>query len=487
MKELTALQYGYYSVTESKGSPRIWLQGGNLEGSNFTKGTPYEVIYNIDTRTIIYRVLKQATAKSRVVSGRLKPNGKYTPIIDLATFDLLDVTQGAKKIRADFYVDEVHICVHHMETKQKAREQRLKDNLEKKGEITKGVLCCGIGMSSAAGHDGLAKMGIKSRTEFIVDRERRYLDVAHANNHSVTSDTTIFEATLEELEPELLGFVDMLSVSLPCTGHSPAGKAKNKLKNAEEHLTDATAVFGLMRVIDACQPSIIVSENVVSARNSATYILIKSMLDICGYYVNEVELDSKDTHSIENRSRYWFVATSKGLPQVDLTNFPSFYRSYDVLGDLLENVPLDSKMWKSTAEKVRKAAVNKANGKNFGFNLVDGSVKNIGVCGRFYQKDRASEAHLAGVNDTMRLLTVNELCLAQSAPIHLVADTVAGTAYEGLGQGVDFRQGLGVYQMIARDVFNAKSVEDQVIKLASVASQLPVNSQSNQHQLCIEF
>lgn len=445
------IHHAYYTIGENKGKPRIWLQGGNLNASGFTKGEYYDVVFDVDSGEIIYKITDSPTKSSRVVSGRVNKVGKVSPIIDLATFSIVDVTKSAQKVRADFYTGEIRVSIHHMEVKQQEREQRLVNNM-KSGEVTKGVLCCGIGVSAAAGHDGLAMNGIKARTEFIIDRERKYLDVAQQNNHAVSSCTRVFEASLEEIEPHLLGFVDMLSFSLPCTGHSPSGKAKNKISVAEEHPLDAIAILGLIRIIDACQPSILISENVVPAMTSATYILLKAMLNACGYNVSEVVLDSNNTQSIENRRRYWFVATSKGLNTVDLTQFPSFEKQYNTLGDLMESVPNDSPMWKSTAEKIRKAAVNKENGKNFGFNLITSDAERIGTCGKGYHKNRATEPHIKGDGDTMRLLTVNELAKAQSTPLHLVKDTIDGVAYEGLGQSIDYRQCLGIFDVISKQV-----------------------------------
>lgn len=436
-------QTGYYTIGEWRDKPRIWLQGSNLESANFTKGCFYNVEFDVDSETITYRLTDKPNKYSRKVSGRKKPNGSYCPIIDLASVEILDVTKGSRRIRADFLEGEIRVTIHHLVSKQKAREERLKANLAS-GEITKGVLCSGIGMSTAAIHDGLAEMGIKARTEFIVDRERRYLDVAVQNNHAISPSTKIFEARLEELETELLGYVDALSFSLPCTGPSKAGKAKNQIKYAEEHPTDALAIIGLIRTIDACQPSILYSENVVEARGTASYILLKSMLDASGYNIQEIVLDSSDTKSIENRRRWWFVATSKGLNIAELDTFPQFSPLYETVGDLLEDIPSDSNMWKSTKEKLRKEKVNSAKGNNFKLSLFDQSSSNIGVAGKGYQKDRATEPHLAGPANTMRLFTKNEICLAQSAPIHLIKDTVTATAYEGLGQGIDYRQGVGV-------------------------------------------
>jgi DNA (cytosine-5)-methyltransferase 1 len=386
-----------------------------------------------------------------VVSGRKNTNG-YVSIIDLASADLIDVTNGAKKVRADFYENQIIISIHHLDKKQLERESRLIKSL-KNGFVKKAEVCVGIGVSCAAVHDGFKDMGIKARTEFIVDRERRYLDVAKKNCHAIDEATTIFESSLEEVEVELLGFVDVLGVTLDCSPHGGGSRAKTGNKIAEEHEKSALGIIGAIKVIDACQPSVIYSENILGAKDSASYLLLKGMLKLQGYNVNEVVLDSKNTGSIENRKRWWMVCTSLGLPEVNLNNFPEFPRQFNTLSDLLEkNIP--ESMWKSTDEKVRKAAENKENGKNFGFNLIDGSAKSIGVCGKSYQKNRSSEPHIKGLNNTARLLTVKELCLAQSSPLNLVNGIPNSEAYEGLGQSIDYRQGVGIGRIIARDVFS---------------------------------
>lgn len=460
------LHHGYYTIGENKGKPRIWLQGGNLEAVGFNKGVDYEVIYDFELRTITYLVTKESSKDTRVVSSKTNKKGKVSPIIDLSSLTIADIAGDAEKVRADFKYGSVVISLHHMDIKRQEREKSLADNLNS-GEVTKAVLCCGIGISTAAAHDGLAANGIKSRTTFIVDRERKYLDVAMENNHALDPFTRVIEASLEEVEPSIIPRVNLLQVSLPCTGQGASGKAKNKIKFAEEHPVDAMAILGLIRFIDACQPAVIISENVVPAMTSATYILLKGMLGSCGYNVNEVVLDSEQTKSMENRRRYWFVATSKGLNQVNLSQFPSFEKEYATLGEMLENIPSDSPMWKSTEEKVRKAALNKENGKNFGFNLVDHDAEFVGVCGKGYQKDRASEPHIKGDNNTMRLLTVSELAKAQSTPLHLVNNAIDGVAYEGLGQAIDYRQGTGIFDMIAKQVllplFTANSVNTELL------------------------
>jgi DNA (cytosine-5)-methyltransferase 1 len=449
-EKLRANHVGYYKIGENKGNKRIWIQGCNLTAANFTRGNNYKVVYNYDTKTIILTISDGITG--RKVSGRKKPDGSYSPIVDLSNASLVDVTGGAKRIRADFYENEIHITIHHHETARFLREASLKKNLNE-GTITKGVLCAGIGVSAAASHDAFIHSGIKASTEFVVDRERKYLDTLVQNNHVVTNNTQIFEATLEEIEPSLLKPVNLLEVSLPCTGHSISGRSKLGLKYAEEHSTDATAIFGLIKVVEFCNPAVVVSENVTLARNSQTYILLKGLLELLGYNISETELDSEDTKSLQNRKRYWLVATSIGLTNVDLTNFPKFEPKYNKLLDMLDdNIP--DTMWRSTAEKIRKAAVNKANGKGFGFNLVTGDATTISTIGKGYQKSRGTEPHLSGQRDTMRLLTPTEICKSQCIPAHLIANTVAQTAYEGIGQSIDYRQGFGVTQLIIKSIMD---------------------------------
>lgn len=344
--------------------------------------------------------------------------------------------------------------------KQIEREESLKSNL-RSGTITKGVLCAGIGISTAASTDGMMACGVRTNTSYIIDRELKYLEVAFENNHAVSEQTKIIKASLEEVEGNVLSTTNEISVSLPCTGQSPSGKSKLKIKLAELHPTDATALFGAMNVIRSGNAAAIFSENVVPAKNSVTYQIFISMLILMKYTITEVTLNRKDTNSFENRDRYWFVATSNGLPKADIAAFfPSFKKNVHKLKDIMEDIPAESKMWKSTAEKIRKAAVNKANGKNFGFNLVDANVTSIGVCGKGYQKDRASEAHIAGTEGFMRLLTTKELALSQSVPLHLISNQTAQVLYQGLGQGIDYRQGAGVSIAVAKGVYR-KIISDE--------------------------
>lgn len=449
------IHHAYHKVgTNCNDVSRVWMQGDHLARAGFSKGIPYTSTYDIKSKTIILRVAEPGTNRIRSVSGRKKKGlDQVTPIIELANSDVAEITKNATKVRADFFIGEIRISIHHLDTKMEDRESRLKDHLSK-GYVTRGVLCSGIGISAAASYDGLAAFGIKSKTCFMIDRERNYNDIALQNNHSISNKTKFFESSLEEIETNLLGYVDEIHFSLACSPFSLSGRAKNSTKVPEEHI-DSTALLGLIRIIDACQPAMLYSENVMMAKNSATYQLLINILTACNYEISEIELNGNDTGSLEFRPRWWFVATSKGLGKINIKDhFPVFEKEVHELNDVLEDIPLSDKRWRCTANKKSRAEKNKKKGNGFKFNLVTKSEKNIGVMGKHYSKDRNTEPHLILDDDKLaRLLTVKEIAKCQSVPLHLVKHCIPLYATQGLGQGIDYRQGVGISVAVAGSLY----------------------------------
>ena len=236
-------------------------------------------------------------------------------------------------------------------------------------------------------------------------------------------------------------------------GHSNQGKTANKIKNAEQHTTDATAVFGFMRLVQShVNPAIILSENVPQAQNSATYQLIKAMLDVLGYNIFEVTLDNEQSGCFQKRSRYWFVAVSKGLSSIDIENVPQFARQYAQLGDLMDAVPEDSSMWAANQYLKDKAIADKAAGKGFKRSLVDASSTSITTINRTYHKKQSTPSMVTRQDGMERLLTPNEIARSMACPTELVDGLTQTLAIEGLGQGVDCNQCRGIGLAVVRDV-----------------------------------
>ncbi|MFA0809309.1 DNA cytosine methyltransferase [Microbulbifer epialgicus] len=442
------LQHTYTKVADHRGKKRIWLQGLRLELAGFVKGATYRTDYDIE-RGLIELTLDEEG--NRRVSGKKKGEG-FQSVVDICNADVIDVTQGKELVRVDFAVGFVRISVHHLVNKKTEREQRFVQNLNA-GKLTEGTLCSGIGVATAAIHEGLREQGIKSSVSWIVDRERKYLQVASDNNNAIDNNTTIFEATLEELEPELLSPVDILQVSLPCTLHSKSGKAKNKRQVTEDH-ADATSIFGFIRALDKANPSVIALENIVEATFSATYALIEGMLEVLGYrvYKNQLALDSEQAGSFEQRTRDWCIAVSAGLPELDTSKIPAFKRRYQILGDLKEHVADDDPAWSDNASLKTKAVRDKQKGNNFQRHLVDDDSTFVKCIGRYYSKRRSTESMIVREDGKERLLTPTEHCRAKGIPESFIQGVSATTAHEGLGQSILWGHGRGVGQLIARDI-----------------------------------
>jgi DNA (cytosine-5)-methyltransferase 1 len=440
-----ATQVSYLNIGEKKGNKRLWLEGKRMSLSGFDKGQKYKTVLDVQTKSLSLILDDQG---DRAVSGR-KRNGRVNPIIELCNASITqyveDVLGGAQRVRVVFQSQKIKISVHHDEQARLRREAQTKDNLVQ-GILREATLCAGGGISSYALHEGFSDVGLHAISEFIVDMEGKYLQNAMDNNPYITDDTTIFEATLEEMEPELIVDVmgnknlDCLNVSLPCTGHSLSGKAKNKLVHAEDHQTAGSAVIGMIGILKATNPSVVISENVPQFQTSATNSLIKGYLQKTGYDVQE-KVVGREMGAFEERKRHIMVAISSGLSTgFDLDELTPSMVAPKTLSEIMDEIPEDSERWRTYEYLGAKAQRDAENGKGFKRQLVDGSAESIGTIGRGYSKCRSTEPFIKSPFDDQksRLLTVDEHARAKGIPEDAVAGQSATVAHQILGQSVLF-------------------------------------------------
>lgn len=458
-------QYTYTSVTEQRGVKRLWLQGLRLQESGFGKGDRYRVDYDLDSELL--HIVADPNG-DRVVSGR-KRGERLEAIVDICNASVVEFAGDAVRVRADFFIGRITFSISHRDRAKQDREARFAAELTD-GRLTEGSICTGIGMAAEATHEGFARMGVQTSLSWVIDRDRRYLQAALDNTKAINDDTVLFEAALEDIETELLTPVSILQASLPCTGHSRAGKSKNKIKVAEAHKTDATAAFGFLRILEAVNPSIVISENVCAARNSATYLMLKSYLTMMDYTIEEVDIGPNETQSVETRRRYWFVAVSKGLSNVDLSRLPEFTRQYANIGELLDELDENDASWSENSYLKSKQKRDAAAGKGFANRcLLRPEDTSIATAPRTYAKRQSTSPFLTRDDGKERLFTPVELCRAHSAPLHLIDGLSNAVAYEGLGQGIDFRAGLAIAMVIARDV----CASDTEVVMNNIAKTVP--------------
>lgn len=465
------IQITYTKVGQrAGGAKRLWLEGLRLRAARFEPGARYKVIFDLTSHTV---VLELDEAGDRVVAGR-RPAGKEeaTPILDLASAAITDFVGVAGRVRAEISVGRIVFSLHPADVAIGEREERTRANIAA-GTLTEGTLCAGGGIATFGLEIGLGLEGLDTRVEWVIDRERKYLEVGDANNPSLRHATTLVEASLEDVEPHLLPKVDALSISLPCTLHSKAGKAKRHLKNAEEHPTDALALVGAWRIIEAVNPTIIVSENVTEAENSASYIMLTAYLEDRGYRVFRRVMNEKDAGTLERRSRYWFVAISTGLADgFSIDDLKPFARMHATLGEVLDVTP--EAEWRKHEYLDAKELRDRAAGKGFTRQLVTAASEYVGCVGRAYGKRRSTEPFLTRADGLERLLTPSEHARVKGIPEFLVAGASSTVAHEILGQSILMPHAIALGSAIAKHLLGVHRSVSAVLSGAAATYREPL-------------
>jgi DNA (cytosine-5)-methyltransferase 1 len=445
-----AIQCSYRKISQHRGKDRFWIDNQKIGIAGFERGASYTV--HLDKTANSFRLELDPEGECTVYSKTNSKTGKTVPVIDYKGDAIAYIGKLTNRIRVDIRYGEIICTIHHFDEKQKKREEAFIKNASQ-GKVTKGSACAGIGIAAAALADGLSDVGVKSTLSWIIDRETKYLQVAIDNNYAVSKDTLVIAGSLEEVEADLIPQTDLVQFSLPCTIHSKAGKAKNKNKVAEQHATDATALLGLMKIIDKANAAIYVSENVVEAMNSASYEMLKSMFMLLGYRIYEFILDDEQAGTIEKRTRYWFVAVSLGLPEIDVTSLETFAKQFNSIADVVEPNTVTDSLWRKHDYLVEKEARDIEAGKNFRRSLYTYSAKKINAIGRFYFKRRSTEPFLVNEEGLERLLTPIEHCRVKGIPEVLVAGVSDMIAHEGLGQSILFNHARGIGRLLGRELF----------------------------------
>lgn len=453
------LQISYTKLQSHRGKPRLWLEGIRLEACGFAPGARFSVSLDLVSRQVRLRV-DPAGDRSVAVRRRAFEDGvRETSIIDFASSELSDVLGEGARVRAVFRAGELVFDLHPEERARQERESRTRAHLAE-GFLTKATLCAGAGVSTLALADGLESRGLETRVDWIIDREGAYLDLATRNNSAITPETRIYEASLEEVDTQALSSADVLSFGLPCTGHSLSGKAKRKLTHAEEHPTDALAVYGALRIMEAVNPTVVVSENVVQARESASYAIIRAYLVAKGYEISEAILDNAQAGSLESRTRWWMCAISKGMAAgFTMADVPSQPRKYETLGSAMEDVPADHPSWRSYDYLTAKAARDLAEGKGFKRSMVGPDSMSVGCVTRGYAKARSTDPFILREDGLQRLMTPIEHARVKGIPPELVKQSSVTTAHEALGQSILYGHAVGIGELLAEHFLPLTPIE----------------------------
>ena len=453
-----ATQVFYTQSLETKKGSRIWLEGKRLEDAGFGPGQKYQVIYNREQKRL---ELIATSAGERIVSKKSRYD-QILPIIDICNDSVTKIFGPGTPVVAKVQDGRIVITQHQIESNRRIRESEMAMLLNNDGEVLEGSLCSGGGVSTHAIHEGMKSAGVNSKVSLLAEYDPRYLQVAKRLFPYVE---TIHQGKIEDVLLEDIPRLNVLSFSLPCTGHSIAGKTKNKIKTAEEHKDASTAVFGALKYIVQSNPAVIISENVIQAKDSATYILLKAEIKRIGYEIKEFILDEKQAGSIEKRKRYWFVAISSGFKSVLNEIEPKIYsKKYNTVGEALDKDY--SGDWMPASYYDSRLEKNIQNGRGFSKNFATDNTEQTNVITRHYTKRQISNPHYHK-GDKIRLFTVAEHARLMGIPemiLEGVADTVG---HEILGQSILYNQAHGLSSAVMAAIKNlVAEKKEKVIQVA---------------------
>jgi DNA (cytosine-5)-methyltransferase 1 len=231
--------------------------------------------------------------------------------------------------------------------------------------------------------------------------------------------------------------VDILEAGIPCTAHSNAGRAKKSLAKPEDDPNAGHLVAGFLAIAAAVNPAIILVENVPQYLTSASFAILSNQLREWGYDVQSTVLHGKDFGCLEHRDRMAMVAVSEGI-DFDINSLVVNADEPQPLGDLLEDVPLDSPLWSTMGYLRAKEERDIAAGKGFRMQIFDAASTFVSTIGRGYAKIRSTEPKIQHPTDPtlLRQLTPVEHARIKGVPEEMIEGLGVTIAHEMLGQSI---------------------------------------------------
>ena len=509
------------TIGESRsGVARVWMEGQKLVHAGIKIGAKYLVRGDETQKRIeLVPVDDGSVVDGLVTVSKRERNGLITPLLEIRTELLKSFYEGCEKVRVVIRNGRLAISALHVEMKIRERVERLKQKLANKEKLACGSLFHGGGVLDKALHSGLLAAGVATFIQVGVEINGDYLDASLRNNQELWSaDSIAVCSDIRDLDmSNAIPQLSMVVGGVPCTGASRSGKAKNKIKHAEEHDTAGTLFNDFLDFTKASNPAVILIENVKDYASSAGMAVIRSTLTSRGYNLYETVLVGTDFGVLEARERMVFVAITKGL-DVDFSFPEKGKKTTQTVADILDcEISLSSDRWKAYEYLAIKEERDKVNGKGFRRQMISYDSTSVGTMTRGYQKVRSTDPHLQHpVNSTLsRLFTPLEHARLKGVPQSLIEGLSETTAHELLGQSVigpvfeavGYSLGLALTNQKPKPVFNELVVSgvidfpgqetaeggvtdwDVILEVGNKADQVPqlITSQPSPSQVALEF
>lgn len=429
---------------EHRGAPRLYIDTVALEAFGFEPGASFSV--HVDDESKRVRVTLDAQGTHRV-SQKRRPNGKSVPVIDLNSTKALALLAGAGLVRVVMLAGCLHVLAVASARKALQRLDRLEGRIEQDEPLRIASVAFGAGVTASAVHEGLATAGIRSSLCLVDEISPEYIEVALANNKLVTPATVVCnmpmqEAVADDWLVQKIGTCDLLELGIPCSGASRAGAAKRGLKMMEDHPVVGHLVASVIQWIAALQPALILAENVVPYRDTASASILRRWLKDAGYAVTEMELDARDFGSLEARVRWFLVAHPSELNfDVESMRMESSVSTTGRLSSILDDVPLDDASYRRVEYLQAKEKRDLREGKGFRMQLLEATATEVPTLRKGYHKGGSTDPRIRHPfnPELSRLMTPGEHAKLKAIDESLIQGLCSTIAHQVCGQSVDTR------------------------------------------------
>lgn len=263
------------TISENKGSPRIWQEGKFLAKAEFNQGDPIRITY-MEDRILI---TKEADGDHKVSKK------KNVPVIDINNQKIKEVFDLTRQV-------QVVVKIAQIEIRRTYRHWKI--STRKKDGSSAHLFSGGGLLDHSANLAGFS-------SKWAVEINEKYADVWQANHKG-----TMHNCPIADLDLDLLEQVELLTAGVPC---EPFSIARQNQQDLPFHKNANLSMF-LLLVIEKINPRTIILEEVPQYSKSeigmATIETIKQM----GYNVECKVLKGTDFGELMVRKRVAIVCTT---------------------------------------------------------------------------------------------------------------------------------------------------------------------------------
>jgi DNA (cytosine-5)-methyltransferase 1 len=409
---------------QSRGKPRVWIEGKRLGEAGFLPGTKFSARFEVGKVTL--EAFGNAVAQDRTVSGRDRGDGAH-PIIDISTADLAKVFPNTERIAVRMTMHTITITPARTLANVAARV----------------ATSVAVGLFVGAGLLSQAAKAAGFETRAAVEWNTDYANIHDANHGGHMMNSDIADARIEDAA-RMIGPVGLLHAGIPCEPFSKIRrndgtntKVDKTLVPEAHELGDMT--FWTLRAVDVFNPHTVVIEEVPAWLDSGAGWIARHALRRMGYVVDWKVINATDYGAITQRKRAVMVATS-----FDSVRWPEPQTSAACLSDYLLKPDDPACEWFDRKTPTKRwlfdhwqKQTTKGNG--FASQLIHYTDRTIGTIKKRYFAGQGDNPVVVHPNDSdrYRWLTITEVKLIMALPDGYDLGESKTTAGEAMGQGVE--------------------------------------------------